>query len=194
MEQGEKFNIGKATPGLEIEILDDNGNISAPGESGEIAVRAFDGNPIVFKEYWKNSKETEAKFKGGWMLTGDLGIKDEEGYFTFISRKDDIIISSGYRIGPSEIEDTLIKHESVAEAAVIGVPDDTRGEIPKAFIVLRQGYKPSEDLKKGLQDFVKYRLAKHEYPRKIEFIKEFPKTTTGKVKRRDLRRIEGILK
>ena len=187
-----KFNIGKAAPGLEIEILDDDGNILPFGKTGEIAVKAFDGNPILFKEYWNDPEATKAKFKRNWMLTGDLGIKDAEGYFTFVSRKDDIIISSGYRIGPSEIEDTLIKHESVAEAAVIGVPDETRGAIPKAFIVLREGHKPSEKLKNRLQDFVKYRLAKHEYPRKIEFMKELPKTTTGKVKRRDLRILEGI--
>lgn len=187
-----KYNIGKAVPGLEIEIIDDEGNVLPPGTEGEIAVKAFDGNPVVLKEYWRNPEATKAKFLGDWMLTGDLGVKDDEGYFTFISRKDDIIISSGYRIGPSEIEDTLIKHEAVVEAGVIGVPDETRGEIPKAFVVLKEGYSPSEDLKKELQEFVKQRLAKHEYPRKIDFIDELPKTTTGKVKRRDLRKIEGI--
>ena len=186
-----KYNIGKAVPGLKVEIVDDEGNVLPPGQQGEIAIGAFDGNPVVLKEYWKNPEGTEAKFKGKWMLTGDLGIKDDEGYFTFVSRKDDIIISSGYRIGPSEIEDTLIKHKAVLEAGVIGVPDETRGEIPKAFIVLRNGYAPGEDLKKELQEFVKQRLAKHEYPRKIDFIDELPKTTTGKVKRRDLRKIES---
>jgi len=158
-----KYNIGRAVPGLKVEILDDDGSVLPPGKQGEIAIGAFDGNPVVLKEYWRNPDETKAKFKGNWMLTGDLGIKDKEGYFTFISRKDDIIISSGYRIGPSEVEDTLIKHEAVVEAAVIGVPDETRGEIPKAFVVLRAGYDSSDDLKKELQVFVKERLAKHEY-------------------------------
>ncbi|MDY6971717.1 MAG: AMP-binding protein [Thermodesulfobacteriota bacterium] len=187
-----KYNIGRAVPGLKVEILDDDGNILPPGEQGEIAIGAFDGNPVVLKEYWRNPEETKAKFKGNWMLTGDLGTKDKEGYFTFISRKDDIIISSGYRIGPSEVEDTLIKHEAVVEAAVIGVPDETRGQIPKAFVILRADCEPSDDLKKELQVFVKERLAKHEYPRAIQFVTELPKTTTGKVMRRVLRKMEGI--
>jgi len=187
-----KYNIGRAVPGLKVEILDDAGNVLPSGKQGEIAIGAFDGNPVVFKEYWKDPDTTKEKFNGNWMLTGDTGIKDDEGYFTFVSRKDDIIISSGYRIGPSEIEDTLIKHEAVLEAAVIGIPDETRGEIPKAFIVLREGYKPSDNLLKELQTFTKNRLAKHEYPREIEFVADLPKTTTGKVKRRDLRKKEGI--
>ena len=187
-----RYNIGKAVPGLKVEILDSEGNILPPGEQGEIAIGAFDGNPVVLKEYWRNPEETKAKFSGDWMLTGDLGFKDEDGYFTFVSRKDDIIISSGYRIGPSEIEDILIKHDAVVEAAVIGVPDENRGEIPKAFVILRTGIDPSDGLKKELQVFVKDRLAKHEYPRAIQFVRELPKTTTGKVKRRDLRKMEGI--
>ena len=188
-----KYNIGKMVPGLKVEILDDAGNVLPQGEQGEIAIGAFDGNPVVLKEYWKDPNATKAKFKGNWMLTGDTGIKDDDGYFTFVSRKDDIIISSGYRIGPSEIEDTLIKHEAVLEAAVIGVPHKTRGEIPKAFIILREGYKSSDELKEELQGFVKKKLAKHEYPREIQFIDELPKTTTGKVKRRDLRKMDGII-
>ncbi|MFH1975479.1 MAG: AMP-binding protein [Pseudomonadota bacterium] len=187
-----KYNIGKAVPGLKVEVLDDEGNVLPPREQGEIAIGAFDGNPVVFKEYWKNPEETKAKFKGNWMLTGDLGTKDKDGYFTFLSRKDDIIISSGYRFGPSEIEDILIKHEAVVEAAVIGVPDETRGEIPKAFVILREGYEPTDDLVMKLQVFVQKRLAKHEYPRKIQFVAELPKTTTGKIKRRDLRKMEAI--
>ena len=182
-----KYNIGKAVPGLELAVLDDDGQAVATGTAGELAVKATDGNPIVLKEYWKKPRETEEKFRDGWMLTGDLVIKDEEDYFTFISRKDDVIISSGYRIGPVEVEDTIIKHEAVVEAGVIGVPDEMRGEIVKAFVALRPGYQPGEVLKKELQDFVKQRLAKHEYPREIEFITEIPKTTTGKIRRKDLR-------
>ena len=186
-----KYNIGKPMPGLDVEILDDQGNILPPGQTGEIAVKAFDGNPVVLKEYWKNPQGTKEKFLNNWMLTGDLAVKDEEGYFTFISRKDDVIISSGYRIGPSEIEDTLIKHPAVLEAGVIGIPDETRGEIPKAFIVLWPGFEESESLKKELQKFVQDKLAKHEYMRAVQFMKELPKTTTGKILRRELRRIEA---
>lgn len=182
-----KYNIGKAVPGLELEVVDDSGHRVPAGKAGELAVKATDGNPIVLKEYWKKPRETEEKFLGGWMLTGDLVIKDEEDYFTFVSRKDDVIISSGYRIGPVEVEDTIIKHEAVVEAGVIGVPDEMRGQIVKAFIALSPGYEPSEALKKELQEFVKQRLAKHEYPREIEFISEIPKTTTGKIRRKDLR-------
>jgi acetyl-CoA synthetase len=182
-----KYNIGKAVPGLELKVLDDSGNPVPCGKAGELAVKATDGNPIVLKEYWKKPRETAEKFLNGWMLTGDLVIQDDEDYFTFISRKDDVIISSGYRIGPVEVEDTIIKHEAVVEAGVIGVPDEMRGEIVKAFIALSPGYEPGEALKKELQDFVKQRLAKHEYPREIEFISEIPKTTTGKIRRKDLR-------
>ena len=187
-----KYNIGRAVPGLKVEIIEEKGNVLAPGEKGEIAIGAFDGNPVVLKEYWKNPEETQKKFIGNWMLTGDLGTKDQDGYFTFISRKDDIIISSGYRIGPSEIEDTLVKHEAVVEVGVIGVPDDTRGEIPKAFIILKNGILPDEELKNELKNYVKDRLAKHEYPREIQFVNELPKTTTGKIMRRILRKQEGI--
>jgi acetyl-CoA synthetase len=161
-----KYNIGKAVPGLELKVLDDRGNEVPPGHVGELAINASDGNPIVLKEYWKKPRETKVKFLGDWMLTGDLVIKDEDDYFTFISRKDDVIISSGYRIGPVEVEDTIIKHEAVVEAGVIGVPDEIRGEIVS--------------------------LAKHEYPREIEFISEIPKTTTGKIRRKDLRKREGL--
>jgi acetyl-CoA synthetase len=118
-----KYNIGRAVPGLELKVLDDQGNEVPPGNVGELAINASDGNPIVLKEYWKKPRETKDKFLGDWMLTGDLVVKDEDSYFTFISRKDDVIISSGYRIGPVEVEDTIIKHEAVVEAGVIGVPD-----------------------------------------------------------------------
>jgi acetyl-CoA synthetase len=183
-------NLGKSLPGLQVEIIDERGNILPPGQPGEIAVKATDGNPIVFKEYWKDAEKTKEKFLGSWMLTGDQGVKSEDGYFSFISRKDDIIISSGYRIGPSEIEDALTKHEAVLEAGVIGVPDELKGQVPKAYIVLNENYKPTEDLEKELRDFVKTRLAMHEAPRHFAFISELPKTVVGKVKRRDLRSLD----
>ncbi|MCF8026492.1 MAG: AMP-binding protein [Desulfobacteraceae bacterium] len=183
-------NLGKSLPGLEVEIIDKQGNVVPPGQPGEIAVKATDGNPIVFKEYWKDEEKTREKYVGEWMVTGDQGVKDEEGYFSFISRKDDIIISSGYRMGPSEIEDALTKHEAVLEAGVIGVPDELKGQVPKAYVVLKEGYQPSEDLKKDLREFVKTRLAMHEAPRHFAFISELPKTVVGKVKRKDLRSLD----
>jgi len=186
-----KHNIGKAPPGLDVEILDDQGNPLSPLEVGEIAVRASDGNPNVFKQYWKNPAETKAKFKNNWMLSGDLGVKDREGYFTFIGRRDDLLNLSGYRIGPSGIEDTLMKHPAVAEVGVIGIPDDLRGEIAKAFVVLSEGYTPGENLKNELQEFVKQKVGKHEYPREIAFCSALPKTTTGKIRRAELRKFPG---
>ncbi|MCF8024443.1 MAG: AMP-binding protein [Desulfobacteraceae bacterium] len=183
-------NLGKSLPGLEVEIIDKQGNVVAPNQPGEIAVKATDGNPIVFKEYWKDEEKTREKFIGEWMVTGDQGVKDEEGYFSFISRKDDIIISSGYRMGPSEIEDALTKHDAVLEAGVIGIPDELKGQVPKAYVVLKEGYQPSEDLKKDLREFVKTRLAMHEAPRHFAFISELPKTVVGKVKRKDLRSLD----
>jgi acetyl-CoA synthetase len=185
-----KQNLGKSLPGLQVEIIDERGSIAPPGQPGEIAVKATDGNPIVFKEYWKDAEKTREKFIGDWMATGDQGVKDEDGYFSFISRKDDIIISSGYRIGPSEIEDALTKHEAVLEAGVIGVPDELKGQVPKAYVVLREGHEPSKELEKNLRDFVKTRLAMHEAPRHFAFIPELPKTVVGKVKRRDLRGLD----
>ncbi len=127
---------------------------------------------------------------GDWCLTGDLARKDENGYFWFVGRKDDLISSAGYRIGPAEIEDCLIKHPAVSMAGVIGSPDPVRGEIVKAFIVLKPGVVPDAALKEDIQKFVKTRLAAHEYPREIAFISELPLTATGKIMRKDLRKID----
>ncbi len=178
-------SMGRAVPGHIVKVIDDNGNVLAPGEIGEIAVKAPD--PVMFLEYWKNPEATKEKFIGNWLITGDTGKVDEEGYFYFLGRKDDVISSGGYRIGPSEIEDCLIKHEAVALSAVIGKPDKIRGEIVKAFIVLKDNFSPSESLKKDIQDFVKSRLAAHEYPREIEFVDSLPMTLTGKIKRKELK-------
>jgi acetyl-CoA synthetase len=141
----------------------------------------------MFLEYWGRPDATKAKFIGDWMTTGDQGVVDDEGYFTFVGRDDDVITSAGYRIGPGEIEDCLIRHPAVALAAVVGKPDPLRTEIVKAFIVLKQGQAPSEALAGDIQSFVKTRLSAHEYPREIAFIDEMPMTTTGKVIRRLLR-------
>jgi acetyl-CoA synthetase len=142
---------------------------------------------VMFLEYWGKPEATREKFIGDWMTTGDQGVIDDEGYFTFVGRDDDVITSSGYRIGPGEIEDCLIKHPAVALAAVIGKPDPVRTEIVKAFIVLKAGQSSSTALADDIQAFVRTRLSAHEYPREIAFIDEMPMTTTGKVIRRLLR-------
>ncbi|MBA4423251.1 MAG: AMP-dependent synthetase, partial [Syntrophus sp. (in: bacteria)] len=142
----------------------------------------------MFLNYWQNAQATREKFIGDWSLTGDLGKKDEDGYLWYVARKDDIITCSGYRIGPTEIEDCLIKHPAVAMSAVIGTPDPVRTEIVKAFLVLKPGTPATEDLASEIKEFVKTRLAAHEYPREIEFVTELPMTNTGKIIRGELRR------
>ncbi len=180
--------MGLAAPGHDVQIVDPQ--TAEPtvetGDVGEIAVR-YEGDPVCFKEYLNKPEKTSEKVQNGWLLTEDLGTVDEDGYFTFKSRKDDVIISAGYRIGPEEVEESLSTHEAVADAAVVGVPDEERGEVPKAFVVLAAGYDPSDRLADDLRTHVRERLAQYEYPREIEFIDELPKTTTGKVRRADLR-------
>jgi acetyl-CoA synthetase len=141
----------------------------------------------MFIEYWKKPEATRDKFLGNWMTTGDQGMVDADGYIRFIGRDDDVITSSGYRIGPGEIEDCLIRHPAVAIAAAIGKPDPVRTEIVKAFVVLRPGHAPSDALAADIQHFVRTRLAAHEYPREVAFVESLPLTTTGKVIRRELR-------
>jgi acetyl-CoA synthetase len=185
--------MGKAGPGYEVAVLDpETGEPTIKtGEVGELGLRA--DNPVTFKKYWNLPEKTEEKLEDEWMLGEDLISIDEEDYITFHSRKDDVIISSGYRMGPTEIEDTIASHEAVVNAGVIGVPHETRGEIPKAFVILADGYEGSDGMEKEIQDYVKQRLAKYEYPRRIEFVDHLPKTTTGKIRRRDLRKREGIV-
>jgi acetyl-CoA synthetase len=156
-----------------------------PGELGQVAVKRPD--PVMFIEYWKRPEATRDKFIGDWMTTGDQGLVDEQGFITFVGRDDDVITSSGFRIGPGEIEDCLIRHPAVALAAAVGKPDDIRGEIVKAFVVLRPGHQKSGALATEIQSFVKTRLSAHEYPREVAFIDDMPMTTTGKVIRRMLR-------
>jgi acetyl-CoA synthetase len=185
--------MGRAGPGHEIQIVDTE--TAEPtvetGDVGEIAVR-YAGNPVCFKEYLNKPDRTDRKVQNGWLLTEDLGSMDEDGYVSFKSRKDDVIISAGYRIGPEEVEESLAGHEAVADSAVIGVSDDERGEVPKAFVVLAEGHDASAELGDELQEHVKERLAAYEYPREVAFIDELPKTETGKVKRTSLRDREGI--
>ena len=144
-------------------------------------------DPVMFLEYWDRPDATREKFLGDWMTTGDQGHFDDDGYLHFVGRDDDVITSSGYRIGPGEIEDCLIRHPAVALAAVVGKPDKVRTEIVKAFIVLKAGQAPSDQLAADIQSFVRTRLSAHEYPREVAFIDTMPMTTTGKVIRRLLR-------
>lgn len=177
--------MGQAVPGHQLAIINDQGQTLPPGEQGHIAVHRPD--PVMFLEYWQNPTATQEKFIGDWLITGDVGEMDEQGYIRFMGRDDDVITSGGYRIGPGEIEDCLLTHPAVRMAAAVGVPDELRTEIVKAFVVLDTGHAPSETLKREIQDHVRARLAAHEYPREVAFIDELPMTTTGKVMRRVLR-------
>jgi len=178
--------MGRAYPGHRIALLDERGDEMPAGEVGEIAVWR-EGDPVVFLEYWRDAEATRAKFSRGWGRTGDLASRDADGFYWYKGRTDDVINSAGYRIGPSEIEDCLLKHPAVANAAVIGIPDAQRGEVIKAYIVLAPGSAPSEALKEQIQKHVGSRLAPYQYPREIEFLAALPMTTTGKVQRRVLR-------
>jgi acetyl-CoA synthetase len=178
-------SMGRATPGFDVRVLDERGEEVPCGERGIIGVRR--DNPCTMIEYWKNPDATAKKFAGDFLLTGDLGRQDTDGYFWYESREDDVITSAGYRIGPSEIEHTLLKHPAVALSAVVGIPDPIRTEAIKAWIVLRPGFVPSDALAREIQDFVKVQLAAHEYPRFVQFADSLPMTATGKVLRRELR-------
>jgi acetyl-CoA synthetase len=181
--------IGKPVPGHDVAIVDEEGRVCPPGEQGQIAIARPD--PVMFLRYWGEDAATEAKFVGDWMLTGDRGACDADGYVHFVGRTDDIITSSGYRIGPGEIEDCLLSHPSVALAAAVGKPDPVRTEIVKAFVVLSPNVKPSTDLEEDIRAHVRTRLSAHEYPREIAFVDALPMTTTGKVVRRLLRADAG---
>ncbi|WP_371169135.1 AMP-binding protein [Aliiroseovarius sp. 2305UL8-7] len=177
-------SMGQPIPGHDVTLLDAKGQECLPGQMGEICVK--NGDPVMFLEYWNLPDKTKAKFHGDWMRTGDLATRDKDGYFTFASRDDDVIASSGYRIGPSEIENCLQSHKDVVMAAVIGVPDALRTEAVKAVIVLREG--ASEDgLADQLIQLVRSRISPHVAPRHVEFVAELPMTATGKVMRRELR-------
>lgn len=182
-------SIGKPVPGHEVRIINKNGElIKEPGLDGEIIVKS--DTPVSFLKYWENDRATKQKVRDGWLYTGDFAYKDEEGYFYFKGRKDDIINTSGYRVGPSEVEDAVLSHPKVSMVAVIGIPDKLRGHIIKAFVVPRDHNNvlaENEILKRSIQNHVKLKLAAHEYPRLIEFVHELPLTTTGKIIRKDLR-------
>ena len=177
--------MGRAVPGHVVDVIDEEGSPCPDGVQGAIAVRRDD--PVMFLGYWNNPAATAAKFRGDWLLTGDTGVREADGLLRFVGRDDDVITSSGYRIGPGEIEDCLLRHPAVGMAGVVGKPDPRRTEIVKAYVVLREGFAPSPALVTELQDHVRSRLAAHEYPREVAFVDDLPLTTTGKIIRRTLR-------
>ena len=181
-------SMGKPYPGHRVDVIDEEGNVQPVGVEGELAACCDD--PVMFLGYWNNQQATREKIIANWFRTGDVGYRDEDGFLWFVGRKDDVINSAGYRIGPGEIEDSLLKHPAVLQAAAIGKADELRGEIVKAFVVLSRGYQASPELAAEIQQSVRERLSAHEYPREVEFIDKLPMTTTGKVRRIDLRERE----
>ena len=176
-------SMGKPSPQFRVELLDKEGNPVRPGEEGEICVSISPRVPGIFVEYYRDEVKTNETLRDGWHHTGDVAWKDEDGYFWYLGRNDDIIKSSGYRISPFEIESVLVEHPAVLEVAVTGVPDPIRGQVVKATIILREAYKPTDELKKELQQFTKKRTAPYKYPRVIEFVDAIPKSISGKVRR-----------
>jgi acyl-coenzyme A synthetase/AMP-(fatty) acid ligase len=181
-------SMGKPTPGFDVRVLDPDGQEAAPGVEGHVAVRVAPDRPVgLFKEYWRDPEANARVFRGDWYYTGDRAARDEDGYFWFVGRADDVIISASYRIGPFEVESALVEHPAVAEAAVVGKPDRERGEIVKAYVVLAPGHAGSPALAQTLQDHVKQVTAPYKYPREIEFVEDLPKTVSGKIRRVELR-------
>ncbi len=184
-------SMGKPSPGFEVSVIDHDGNELPPNKEGDIAVKVKPQRPIwMFREYWRNPEATQACIRGNWYITGDRAYKDEDGYFWFVGRADDVIISAGYRIGPFEVESALKEHPAVAESAVVASPDEMRGEIVKAFVIPAPGYTPSPQLATELQEHVKRVTAPYKYPREIEFVDSLPKTISGKIRRVELREME----
>ena len=182
-------SMGRAAPGFDIALLDDDLQEVPTGREGEIAVRVKPQRPVgLFQRYWQNDAETADRFRGDWYLTNDRAVRDADGYFWFVGRQDDVIKSSGYRIGPFEVESALLEHPAVLDVAVVGKPDEMRGQIVKAFVIPRPSFLPDEALKHELQSHCKRTAAPYKYPREVEFVTELPKTTSGKTRRFELRR------
>jgi acetyl-CoA synthetase len=187
--------MGRAYPGHRVEVIDDQGQVCPRGTPGDVAVHRLDvhgrPDPVFFLGYWRNEAATAAKYTGSpatsWCRTGDTAVMDEDGYLWYQGRSDDVFKAAGYRIGPSEIENCLVKHAAVANAAVVPKPDAERGAVVKAYVVLAPGHAASDALVQALQQHVRGQLAPYEYPKEIEFIDALPMTTTGKVQRRVLR-------
>ena len=180
--------MGLPATGYDVRVIDWDGNEAPAGEEGDIALRG--DAPTQFAGYWNAPDETAAVYRGEWYVTGDRAMRDEDGYFWFTGRADDVILSAAYRIGPFEVESALLEHEAVAESAVVGKPDPDRGQIVKAFVVLRPGHEGGDALVAELKDHVKRVTAPYKYPREIEFVGELPKTRSGKIRRVELRKLE----
>ena len=181
-------SMGKPTPGFIVKIIDETGDILPPNKEGDVAVLVKPKRPIgLFTEYHGDPVRTASVYRGEWYLTGDRAYMDEDGYYWFVGRSDDVILTSGYRIGPFEVESALLEHPSVAESAVVSSPDDLRGEVVKAFIILKTSFEASEELLKDIQEYVKKATAPYKYPRLIEFVETLPKTVSGKIRRVELR-------
>jgi acetyl-CoA synthetase/medium-chain acyl-CoA synthetase len=196
-------SMGRPSPGFEVAVIDDDGRPVEAGQEGDIAVRVAPQRPAgLFKEYWQNAEATAGAMRGDptnpsgqvWYITGDRAYVDGDGYFWFVGRADDVIISAGYRIGPFEVESALVEHPAVVESAVVASPDPVRGEIVKAFVILAPGYNASDALTEEIQDHVKRVTAPYKYPREIEFVTELPKTISGKIRRVELRERERAAK
>lgn len=184
-------SMGKPAPGIDLQVVDEHGAILPPGVEGDLAVRVRPEPPLgLFLGYKGEADKTAESFRGDWYITGDRARVDEDGYYWFVSRADDVILSAGYRIGPFEVESALIEHPAVAESAVVSSPDEQRGEVVKAFVVVAPGFVPGEALAKSLQEHVKSVTAPYKYPRRIEFVDELPKTVSGKIRRVELRERE----
>ena len=184
-------SMGKPSPGFTVAIVDEDGEELPYGQEGQIAVKVKPERPVgLLREYWKYPEGMEASFFGDWYLTGDKAYKDEDGYFWFVGRADDAIISAGYRIGPFEVESALIEHPAVAESAVVASPDPVRGDVVKAFVILTPGYVSSDELVVNIQDHFRQSTAPYKYPRVVEFVTELPKTISGKIRRVELRALE----
>ena len=184
-------SMGKPAPGIDLAVIDDLGAVLPPDREGDVAVRVQPSRPPgLFKEYRGDAERTARAFRGDWYLTGDRAYVDVDGYFWFVGRADDVILSAGYRIGPFEVESALLEHAAVIESAVVSSPDDLRGEVVKAFVVLAPGIEASPALVRALQDHVKSVTAPYKYPRKIEFVESLPKTVSGKIRRIELRERE----
>ena len=178
-------SMGRPIPGTTAAIVDDDGREAPPGTEGHLALRP--DWPSMFRTYWNKKEMYDSKFRHGWYYSGDRARMDEDGYFWFVGRADDVINTAGHLVGPFEVESALVEHPAVAEAGVIGKPDEERMEIVKAFVSLKDGFVPSEKLKTEIKDFVRIRLAAHAYPREIEFLPSLPKTRSGKIMRRLLK-------
>jgi len=181
-------SMGKPAPGYDIGLLRDDGSDCGMGEEGQIVVRTDKREPAgMFGGYYRDEALTRSVWRDGIYYTGDVAWRDEDGYYWFVGRADDVIKSSGYRIGPFEVESALHEHPSVLECAITGVPDPDRGTVVKATVVLAKGWEPSEGLKRELQNHVKKTTAPYKYPRIIEFVPELPKTISGKIRRVQIR-------